>query len=518
MQSPLEPGSELNGRYRVERLLGRGGMGAVYLAQDSRFDRRVAVKQSFFSDNAYGRAFEREARLLNELRHPQLPVVVDFFVEGGTAFLVMDFVEGEDLASFIANRPGELTVTRCVDWALAVLDALMYLHSHEPPIVHRDIKPQNLKVTPDGSIRLLDFGLARGHTTADGRTAGTSLAGYTPNFAPPEQITGTTSDPRSDLYSLGATLYCLLARTVPPDAVERATALASGRPDPLRPLDAANPSVSAALAATIHRAMALGVDDRQASAAELRDELVSAMSGTVVAPLAPTAVVLPHATVVVEPRPTAAHTVASATPRRRGLLLVTTIVGVLLLGFAVIAVAAVGIVGWRAGWFSSGGVAPSPEAPTTSSAAPSASPAELEGTWVMKLVATEGRMKTSMGVVEIPPEKLVEIIGITNRDTLRWQISFRSGEGTIVETHASGRGATVSKGVWDGRAFVIDTSTAERTGRREITVWDGALIGICSLRYEKLDVNFTVQGTRESAVGAGPAEPVKALRPSGSGN
>ena len=207
------------------------------------------------------------------------------------------------------------------------------------------------------------------------------------------------------------------------------------------------------------------------------------------------------------------HTVTTATPRRRGLLLVSTIVGVLLVGFAVIAVAAVGIVGWRAGWFSSGGVAPSPEAPTASSAAPASSPAELEGTWVMKLVATDGRMKTSMGVVEIPPEKLVEIIGITNRDTLRWQIGFRSGEGTIVETYASGREATVLKGVWDGRAFVIDTSTPERTGRREITVRDGALIGICSLRYEKLDVNFTVQGTRENPVGAGPVDPAGTLRP-----
>lgn len=509
MQSPLEPGSVLSDRYRVERLLGRGGMGAVYLAHDNRFDRRFAIKQSFFSDNSYGRAFEREARLLNELRHPQLPVVVDFFTQGGTAFLVMDFVEGEDLAAVIANRSRDVTIAQSIEWALAVLDALRYLHAHEPPIVHRDIKPQNLKVTPDGSIRLLDFGLARGRTGTDERTAGTSLAGYTPNFAPPEQITATTADPRSDLYSLGATLYCLLARTVPPDAVERATALAAGRPDPLRSLDAVNPAVSSALASVIHRAMALDVDDRPASATVLRDMLTGAMSDTVVAPLAPTAVVLPHATVVVAPRETVPQT--KARPKGRGLFLMSTILAVLVLGIGILAIAAVGVVGWRAGWFSRGAEpsTSSPALPTTQAA----SPADLEGTWVMKLVSTEGRMTTSVGDIEIPPEKLVELIGITNRDTLRWQVSFRSGEGTIVETYASGREATIWKGTWNGQALVIDTSTAERRSRREISIRDGALVGLCSLRTEKLEVSFTVQGTREGRVGSGPAEPSVPLRP-----
>lgn len=219
--------------------------------------------------------------------------------------------------------------------------------------------------------------------------------------------------------------------------------------------------------------------------------LSGAMSDTVVAPLAPTAVVLPHATVVVAPRETVPHTVAS-TPGRH-LFLVSTIAAVLVLGIAVVALATIGIVGWRAGWFSA---APATMPAGTASAA--ASPTELEGTWVMKLVSTEGRMKTSVGEIDLPPEKLVEIIGLTNHDTLRWQVSFQSGEGTIVETYASGREATVSKGVWNGQALVIDTSTAERTSRREVAVRDGALVGICSLRTEKLQVNFTVQGTRET--------------------
>ena len=490
MRAPLEQGAELAGRYRIEQLLGRGGMGAVYLAIDSRFNRRVAVKQSFYSDNSYGRAFEREARLLNELRHPQLPVVVDYFVEGGTAFLVMDYVDGEDLASLASSSPGQITVERSVEWALAVLHALDYLHAHEPPIVHRDIKPQNLKVARDGTIRLLDFGLARGRTTDDGRTAGTSLPGFTPHFAPPEQITGTTSDPRSDFYSLAATLYWLLTRSVPPDAVERATAMATGLPDPLRPVGSLNPMVSEPLAATINRAMSLRAEDRPASASAFRSELEPATSETLIPPLAPTAIVLPHATVVVEPRATVPHSVATPKPGRRGWIVTTAIAAVLLGAIVVVAVTLVGVLGWRAGWFSTASDPSPAPSPAGVDAASAASPSDLEGTWVMKLVATEGRMKTSMGTVEVPPEKLVELIGITNRDTLRWQISFRSGEGTIVETYASGRSAQVSKGVWNGRAFVIDTSTGERTGRREITVRDGALVGICEIHYEKLDVGL----------------------------
>src|SRR5215207_4517204 len=236
----LEPGTLLQNRYRVTRQIGRGGMGAVYVATDDRFNSVVAVKQTFFFDDpALRRAFEREAVLLNHLRHPALPRVSDHFVEDEGQFLVMEYVEGADLGELLKARGGWFPVADVLAWADELLDALEYLHAQQPPVVHRDIKPQNIKRTKQGRMMLLDFGLAKGNPTSAGATATGSLVGYSPHYAPLEQVQGTGTDPCSDIYSLGATLYQLLTGEPPVDALTRASAVVNNEADPLRPKAAA---------------------------------------------------------------------------------------------------------------------------------------------------------------------------------------------------------------------------------------------------------------------------------------
>src|SRR5207237_1071718 len=238
----IEPGTLLQNRYRVTRQIGEGGMGAVYVATDERFHSTVAIKQTFFFDDpALGKAFEREARLLNHLRHAALPRVSDHFTEGEGQFLVMEYIPGEDLSEMLKRRGTPFPVGDVLAWADQLLDALDYLHTQTPPVIHRDIKPQNLKLLPRNQIVLLDFGLAKGTPLQTRVTATGSVFGYSFNYAPIEQMQGSGTDPRSDLYSLGATLYHLLTGTTPPDALARATAVLNADPDPLRPASEINP-------------------------------------------------------------------------------------------------------------------------------------------------------------------------------------------------------------------------------------------------------------------------------------
>jgi len=157
----LSPDAILQSRYRIVRQLGRGGMGAVYEAVDLRLGHTVAVKQTLTENEQLWKQFEREARLMAQLNHPVLPRVSDYFTEGNRAFFVMQFVEGRDLAEIIAQHNGPLPQQSVVAWADQLLDALVYIHSHNRQIIHRDIKPHNLKITSTGQICLLDFGLAK---------------------------------------------------------------------------------------------------------------------------------------------------------------------------------------------------------------------------------------------------------------------------------------------------------------------------------------------------------------------
>ena len=263
----------LQGRYRILRPLGRGGMGAVYEAADMRLSRSVALKETLVETDELKRAFEREARLLANLRHPALPNVLDHFSEGSGLFLVMEFIPGDDLGSMLGQRGGPFAPTEVLRWADQLLGALEYLHGLDPPVLHRDIKPANLKLTSQSNVVLLDFGLAKGSAGQMTRAEGKSLLGYSPNYSPLEQMQGTGTDERSDLYSLGATLYHLLTDVKPPDALTRAAAIVNGQPDPLRPAHEFNPEVAPNVSAALMRAMALNIVNRPRTASEMRDDL-----------------------------------------------------------------------------------------------------------------------------------------------------------------------------------------------------------------------------------------------------
>lgn len=279
----LTPETILQGRYRIVRQLGQGGMGAVYEAVDQRLDTTVALKETLFADERLRKQFEREARLLARLHHPALPRVSDHFSEGDGQFLVMQYIPGDDLMEKIVRRRGPFPPDQVLTWADQLLDALDYLHTQDPQIVHRDIKPQNLKLTERGQIILLDFGLAKGQAgDISHATTAASIFGYTPNYAPLEQIQGLGTDARSDLYSLGATLYHLMTNVKPPDALSRAAALVNGQPDPLPPASVANPSAPAEVDAVLAKAMSQNRDQRYATATEMRRDLHSSSEAATV--------------------------------------------------------------------------------------------------------------------------------------------------------------------------------------------------------------------------------------------
>ncbi|HEX8246819.1 MAG TPA: serine/threonine-protein kinase [Pyrinomonadaceae bacterium] len=264
----------LQNRYLVVQLIGKGGMGEVYLAVDQRLGSAVALKRTFFSDNDLLRnAFEREARTLARLRHGVLPKVSDHFTENETQYLVMEHISGDDLSKRLEITRKPFPLNWVLFWADQLLDALAYLHTHEPPIVHRDIKPQNLKLTNENHIILLDFGLAKDTGASRVSTTGGSIVGYTPHYAPMEQIRGTGTTAKSDIYSLSATLYQLLTAQVPPDALTRADSVLNSLPDPTEPIDKINPEVPRLISDVILKGMALSMDARYANAREMQKAL-----------------------------------------------------------------------------------------------------------------------------------------------------------------------------------------------------------------------------------------------------
>jgi serine/threonine protein kinase len=264
----LDRGTLVNNRYRVVEILGQGGMGSVYRAVDENLGVDVALKENLFTTDEYARQFRREAVILATLRHPNLTRVTDHFViENQGQYLVMDYIEGEDLRQRM-DRVGLLNEDEVVIIGAAICDALNYLHTRIPPIVHRDIKPGNVKITPHGQIYLVDFGLAKIIQTGQATTTGARA--MTPGYSPPEQYGTARTDHRSDLFSLGATLYAALTGVIPEDALARAmdqVELTSTRKR--------NPKISRRMASVIEKSLAVRPDDRYQDAEEFKQALLS---------------------------------------------------------------------------------------------------------------------------------------------------------------------------------------------------------------------------------------------------
>ena len=273
VNSPLQTQTLLQDRYRIVRQLGKGGMGAVYEAVDERLGITVALKEVLSAEPSMRKQFECEARLLATMQHPALPRVSDHFVEGNRAFLVMQFISGIDLARIISKQPGPFPRDQVIAWADQLLDALIYLHSRDRQVIHRDIKPHNLKLTSTGQIALLDFGLAKAQAADSSLTSSRAFFGYTKHYAPLEQIQDERTDPRSDISALGATLYHLLTGKKPPDALVRASALLNGESDPLQFANQIHPVVGSEISTILYKAMALKSEERFANASDFREAL-----------------------------------------------------------------------------------------------------------------------------------------------------------------------------------------------------------------------------------------------------
>lgn len=273
----LQLNTILQNRYRVVRLLGKGGMGAVYEAVDQRVNCLVALKQTVFNAEEHLRGFQHEASLLANLRHAALPKVSDFFSEEGNYYLVMEHIPGDDLYKLLEKRKRPFDVEDVVRWGDELLKALEYLHGQQPPILHRDIKPPNLKLSKQNEIVLLDFGLAKGIAgQMPTLMASRSVHAYTLFYAPLEQIHGQGTDARSDLYSTAATLYHLITNETPASAPKRYQDIDEGHTDPLAPPFGYNTQVSRELSNVIMKAMALSRRDRYNNAKEMRQAWLSA--------------------------------------------------------------------------------------------------------------------------------------------------------------------------------------------------------------------------------------------------
>ena len=260
---PVKNKTLLKNRYKIEKELGRGGMGAVYKSYDEILDINVAVKELLDTSCQSVEQFKKEAKILAKLNHPGLPRVTDYFEDYSSKYLVMDFIEGEDLQKLLEKTSGFISEEVVIQWMEQVLKTVEYIH--ENGVIHRDIKPSNIKLTPGGKIFLVDFGIAK-----IGANSATMMGaqGFTPYMAPPEQYTGTGRTGKySDIYAIGATIYYLLTGQVPAEAIIRAMGTELTKPSII------NPSISSETEKIILKSMAIEPHRRYSTAEEMKKEI-----------------------------------------------------------------------------------------------------------------------------------------------------------------------------------------------------------------------------------------------------
>ena len=260
-------GQVLNNRYIIIKGVARGGFGTVYIAKDLSLPGKVwALKEMHSEDKlpeVMEKSFRIEAEMLSKLEHPGIPRISDFFIQSGRLYLVMDYVRGESLKSKLkalgkGNYFREETV---VSWAISLCSVLSYLHNQPAPIIFRDLKPDNIMITPEGELKLIDFGIAR---LFQGEMAETTrYALLTAGYAPQEQWMGK-AEPRSDIYSLGATLYHLLSGVHPKDAAPN-----------FPPIEKYNPSINKSLSKIISKALEPKINERFRTIEDMKKELVN---------------------------------------------------------------------------------------------------------------------------------------------------------------------------------------------------------------------------------------------------
>lgn len=300
----------LHKRYRITRLLGKGGFGAVYEAIDETFGEPIALKEIHLltkltnekQRNHIIKAFRRESKALAKARHETIPFVRDYFSEDDRQFLVMELVEGDELAELLEKNKIPFPLEDVLDWTHQLLDALDYLHTLSPPIFHRDIKPQNLKLTSRGRIKLLDFGIAKVvESETQINLAQQTLMAATRDYSPIEQLlhaiepmsreyfllkyTDRTekilkqkTDARCDIYALGATLYHLLTNRVPVESIKRCSEIWEGKNDPMPNPSEINPDIPSEISDFLLKAMAVERENRFESAIEMQEALQEIIS------------------------------------------------------------------------------------------------------------------------------------------------------------------------------------------------------------------------------------------------
>ncbi len=281
MPAALKPDEVLHGRYRIRERIGQGGMGNIYLAEDLRLEgRKCALKEvehdRTVPNNLLKEArlqFRREATVLARLDHPNLPKVSDFFAVGVRDYLVMDYIPGKDLRTLMLDAKQNnkfLSEADILHWSYQLADALTYLHQQDPALVHRDVKPSNLKITPSSVLKLVDFGLVKA-LVPDEMTITVIQGRGTALYTPLEQYggDGLHTDVRSDIYAFGCTLYHLLTNTPPLDARERFL-----NPQSMPAPRTINPAISPRTERAILWAMGLHPDERPPSVEEFRAYLM----------------------------------------------------------------------------------------------------------------------------------------------------------------------------------------------------------------------------------------------------